>query len=132
MKRNVLIVEDDLAMRVFIRCSVLKSDLNVEKVYEAGNGKEGLKILKKIRIDLLLTDINMPIMDGMKMLYHIRRHPMLRKVPTTVITTIEDKKLVDTIDRWGLGYIHKPFTQQELEKQILKMDRKRYGYALYG
>jgi two-component system, chemotaxis family, chemotaxis protein CheY len=124
MKRNILIVEDDPTMRVVIKHTLEKSDIELGEVYEAGNGEEGLDMLQKHKIDLMLVDIYMPVMDGMEMLDHARDHPDFRDIPAVVISTENDEQRIDAIVRRGMGFVHKPFTQDLLADQIFKLDNK--------
>lgn len=120
MKRNVLIVEDDPAMRVVLRRTLTQSRLEIGDIYEAGNGKIGLEMLGKYRVDLMLVDIYMPVMDGMEMLDYAADHPEWRDIPAVVVSTENDEKRVDAILRKGMGFVHKEFTTDLLEEQIRK------------
>lgn len=118
MKRNVLIVEDDPTMRVVIRKTLVESSIEVGDIFEAGNGKEGLEMLEKHSIDLMLVDIYMPIMDGMEMLDYAADNPDFRDIPAVVVSTENDEKRIDAILRRGMGFVHKEFTTTLLEEQI--------------
>lgn len=121
MKYNVLIVEDDLTMRLIIKQTLVESNLDIGEIYEAENGKIGLEKVDKYSIDLLLVDIYMPVMDGMEMLEHIDNQSDLKNIPTVVISTEKNEKRIDAIIRKGLGFVHKPFTKDLLEEQIKMM-----------
>jgi len=121
MNRNILIVEDDPAMRVVIRQTLDRSKLDYDEIFEAENGREGLKMLDEHKIDLLLVDIYMPVMDGMEMLDHVRDHPVHHDIPVVIISTENDEKRIDAIVRSGMGFVHKPFTRDLLEDQIVKL-----------
>lgn len=121
MKRNFLIVEDDLAMRILIKKILMESDLEIGEVFEAENGKLGLEMLEKNPVDVLLVDIYMPVMDGMEMLEYVREHPDFMDIPAVVVSTENDEKRIDAIVRKGLGFVHKPFTREFLADQIIKI-----------
>ncbi len=125
MYPNILMVEDDRTMRIVIKSILLRVGFVADQIYEAVNGKEGLEILRQYDIDLILTDINMPVMDGLEMLGHIRSHPDFTEVPTIVITSRRGEKLVNTITKSGMGFIHKPFTWQTLKKKIISFIGER-------
>jgi two-component system, chemotaxis family, chemotaxis protein CheY len=125
MKKNILIVEDDLAMRIIIKKTLIESSVQIDEIYEAGNGKEGLEMLEVYRIDLILVDIYMPVMDGMEMLDNISDHSEFCHIPAIVISTENDEKRIDTIVKNGFGFIHKPFTQDLLEDYILKLEEPK-------
>jgi len=118
MKRNVLIVEDDPAMRVILKRTLTKSSLEIGEIYEAENGKIGLEMLAKYNIDLMVVDIYMPVMDGMEMLDYAADNPDFRDIPAVVVSTENDEKRIDAIMRRGMGFVHKEFTAQLLEEQI--------------
>ncbi|HKL15614.1 MAG TPA: response regulator [Balneolaceae bacterium] len=120
MKRNVLIVEDDPTMRVVIKRTLLESSIDVGEVYEAENGKEGLDMLAKYSVDLMLVDIYMPVMDGLEMLDYAADNPEFRDIPAVVVSTENDEKRIDAILRRGMGFVHKEFTTTLLEEQIKK------------
>lgn len=120
MKRNVLIVEDDPTMRVVIRRTLMESSIDVGEIFEAENGKEGLEMLGKHSIDLMLVDIYMPVMDGMEMLDYAADNPDFRDIPAVVVSTENDEKRIDAILRRGMGFVHKEFTTTLLEEQIIQ------------
>ncbi|TVQ65243.1 MAG: response regulator [Balneolaceae bacterium] len=121
MKRNYLIVEDEPTMRMVIRKVLLESGLEIDKIYEANNGKEGLQALEKFPIDVMLVDIYMPVMDGMEMLDHVMSDPRFENIPAVVVSTENDENRIDAIIRKGIGFVHKPFTKELLKDQIIKM-----------
>ena len=129
MKRNILIVEDDHVMRHIIKRTIAEIGIEVKKLYEAINGQQGLEILKYYKIDLMFTDINMPIMDGLEMLAHMRESLGFKHIPSVVISSENDERLVRALSDSGLGYVHKPFTLQTLEEQIAKLETDAYGWA---
>ncbi|SMO67355.1 response regulator [Gracilimonas mengyeensis] len=120
MKINVLIVEDDAAMRVVLRSTVLSVDDGIEigEIYEAENGREGLDVLENEKIDLMLVDIYMPIMDGMEMLEYTYDHPEWKDIPAIVVSTENDEDRIDAIMRKGLGFVHKPLTHVLLKDKV--------------
>lgn len=120
MKRNILIVEDDPAMRVVIRRTLMESSIDVGEIFEAVNGKEGLEMLAKHPVDLMLVDIYMPVMDGIEMLDYAADNPDFRDIPAVVVSTENDEKRIDAILRRGMGFVHKEFTTALLEEQIRK------------
>lgn len=124
MKHNVLIVEDEPTMRVLIRQILERSSIDIGEIYEAENGREGLEMLEKHPVDLMLVDIYMPIMDGMEMLDVVADNPDLRDIPAVVVSTENDEKRIDAILRRGMGFVHKEFTASLLEEQIQNKIKK--------
>ncbi|NGP87409.1 response regulator [Fodinibius halophilus] len=123
MDINVLIVEDDPTMRVVLKNTVLsvEMDFKVNEIYEAENGKEGIKVLEKKDVDLMLVDIYMPVMDGLDMLDYVHDHPDFQHIPAIVVSTENDEQRIDAILRQGLGFVPKPLTHLLLKDQIAKM-----------
>jgi len=135
MYQNILIVEDDLITRFLIKRILMEMEPGFNQIYEAVNGKKGLEILQRFNVDLILTDINMPVMDGLEMLGRIRSNPEYKDIPVVVITSKMDEKLERAITESGLGYVNKPFTGQILKKEILNLkenkdvDLEKAGYV---
>lgn len=123
MKINVLIVEDDAAMRVVIKNTLLSVEMDIEVVdiYEAENGREGIKVLEQHDVDLMLVDIYMPVMDGLDMLDYVHDHPDFQHIPAIVVSTENDDKRIDAILRKGLGFVPKPLTHVLLKDKIVNM-----------
>jgi len=82
---NVLIVEDSPTMRQLIAFALKR--IRGVRIVEANDGVDGLKKLSSERFDLILTDINMPIMDGLKLVSLVRNDANYRSIPIVVITT---------------------------------------------
>ena len=119
MAKNILIVEDSAAMRSMID-SIL-GDLGGEEfaITEAQNGFEALKILPRVKFDLILTDINMPDINGLELLAFLKSNPRYREIPTVVITT--EGKEEDRRRGLALGadeYLIKPFSPENLITSI--------------
>lgn len=119
MLTDILVVENNRRLRFNIEQTISRMDLAVNNIYQASNGKEGLEILQQQSVDLILTDINMPVMDGLEMLGQIRSDPVLPNVPTIVISSRRDAKLLKAISSCGLRYLRKPFSWRGLRKKIL-------------
>ena len=113
MKVKVLVVEDNNAMRNLI-ATALDQHLEVD-VYEAENGFAALKLLPENEFQLILTDINMPDINGLELITFLRQHPSYKEVPILIITTEageEDRKRGLAIG--ANGYLVKPFTEGDL------------------
>jgi two-component system chemotaxis response regulator CheY len=113
MKVKVLVVEDNNAMRNLI-ATALDQHLDVD-VYEAENGFAALKLLPENEFELILTDINMPDINGLELITFLRQHPSYKEVPILIITTEageEDRKRGLAIG--ANGYLVKPFTEGDL------------------
>lgn len=110
---KILVVDDSAAMRQLL-CLALKRLGNVELV-EACDGLEGLKSVRQGDIDLALIDINMPNMDGLNMIRHIRSDPQYGQMPVVIITTKNSTDSRDMADKLGVDhYITKPINQSQV------------------
>jgi two-component system, chemotaxis family, chemotaxis protein CheY len=114
---NILVVEDSPTMRQLIGFAIKR--IPNTKVFEASDGVDALKKLSSERIDMILADINMPVMDGLKLVGLIRTDPAYKDLPVIIITTEgaeEDKKKAMAIG--ANAYLTKPIQTQELMKLI--------------
>ncbi len=122
MAYNVLIVDDSPAMRLFVRRVVDMSGIDRGDCYEAGNGREALAVLRCQSVDVVLSDINMPVMDGEQFLRQIEADEKLRSVPVIVVSTDRTETRVERMISLGArGYITKPFLPQTLREEIEKV-----------
>ena len=114
MVYNVLVVDDSPSMRSVIKKTILASGIDVDEFYEAADGVEALAALRKHRLDIILTDFNMPHMDGMELLQIIKRDDQLKNIPVVVTSVEGSRKRVDAfMEKGAAGYIKKPFTPEE-------------------
>jgi len=122
LAKSILIVEDSASMRSMID-SIL-GDLAGEEfvITEAQNGFEALKLLPRVQFDLILTDINMPDINGLELLAFLKSNPRYREIPTVVITT--EGKAEDRQRGLALGadeYLIKPFSPENLIASIKRL-----------
>lgn len=119
MAYNVLVVDDSLAMRAVIKKTILASGIAVKDFFEAANGEEALAVLKEKSLDIVLTDFNMPVMDGMELLRAMKKDTQLKTIPV-VITSVEgNRSRLETFNLLGaVGYIKKPFTPEEARDKL--------------
>jgi CheY-like chemotaxis protein len=89
------------------------------EILEAANGVEGLKILRQGGIDLALVDINMPVMDGLKMTQMIRQDPHLANLPIIIITTEGKEEIREKARELGIEhYVTKPINQSQVVNTV--------------
>ncbi len=119
MAYDVLIVDDSQMMRKWIRKSVILSKFDVGECWEAEDGRAALEVLKDHWIDLILTDLNMPRMDGLEMLKEIRKNEVLRNVPVVLVSTEKSEERLRELQALGIqGYIQKPFFPETIAETL--------------
>ena len=119
---RALIVDDSSVMRKIVERSLRQAGLDGLVVREAGTGVEGLEILRAQNVDLILTDINMPSMDGLEFVHRIRSENLAPGVPVVMITTESSEDHVkQAIQAGARGYIRKPFTAEQVKERVLPL-----------
>jgi two-component system chemotaxis response regulator CheY len=119
---RVLIVDDSSVMRKIVERSLRQAGLDPMVVLEAGSGVEGLEVLSSQSVHLILSDINMPSMDGLEFLRQIRAQNLAVGVPVVMITTESSEEHVkQAILSGAQGYIRKPFTAEQVKERVLPL-----------
>src|SRR5579859_1466529 len=119
MAYRVLIVDDSPVMRSFIRRVLALSGFEVGECMEAGNGQEALEQLAAGRVDVILTDINMPGMNGEELLRKLGADGVLNTIPALVISTDATKeRILRMLSLGAEGYMSKPFTPETLREEL--------------
>jgi two-component system chemotaxis response regulator CheY len=115
MAANVLVVDDSGTMRGMIKRTLAISGLDVGEIYEAGNGIEALAQMAKHPISVVLLDINMPVMNGVKLVTRIRDDERLRDIPVIIASTEGSETRIQELMAVGArGYVRKPFRPEQL------------------
>lgn len=121
---RTLIVDDSSVMRKIVERALRQAGLDPMVVVEAANGAEGLEALKAGAVDLVLTDINMPVMDGLEFVRQIGVQGLAPGVPVVMITTESSEEHVkQAIQAGARGYIRKPFTAEQVKERVLPLLR---------
>lgn len=118
MGMNILIVDDSSVMRTMILKTLRMSGLSLGEVYGASNGLEGLEILNRQWTDLVILDINMPVMNGEDMMIRMRENQETRNIPVIVISTEGSKTRIENLVKMGAVFIRKPFTPEIIRDAI--------------
>lgn len=119
MAYNILVIDDSKTVRTMILKTIDIAGIPYNKIHQACNGREGLEILKKEWIDLVLTDINMPEMNGLEMIAEMVADNLLQTVPVVVISTEGSETRIAELKKQGIvGYIRKPFTPEAIKTVI--------------
>lgn len=119
MSSRLLIVDDSPVMRSFVKRIVSISGFPVSEMLEAANGAEALTKLTERPVDLVLTDINMPVMDGEELIRKMKSVQSLRDVPIIVVSTDATHHRVEALLSLGArGYLAKPFPPERLSELL--------------
>lgn len=123
MPKCLMIVDDSPVMRSFVKRTLLAAGLEVHTCLEAANGRDALEKLRALtpdrRIDLILTDINMPVLDGEGLLAELKRDAALASIPVVVVSTDSTEQRVGTLMRLGASdYVRKPFPPERLSEVL--------------
>jgi two-component system chemotaxis response regulator CheY len=114
MAFSILVVDDNRMMRGMVARAVGMSGLNIARVVEAGDGAQALEAMRRQWIDLVLLDINMPVMDGEEFLTQVRADLALRATMVIVVSTESSLPRIARLKAQGAGFIHKPFRPEQL------------------
>ena len=128
MAFTVLIVDDSPAMRSFVKRVLDLSGFDMSTCHEAGNGKEALELLANEWVDVILTDINMPVMNGEQLVQSLAASDSLRSIPVIVVSTDRtDDRVRQMISLGAKGYVKKPFQPEELREELEKVLEAAYA-----
>ena len=117
---RALIVDDSSVMRKIVERSLRQAGIELKQVLEASNGAEALAALQENAVDIILCDINMPVMDGLEFVKKLSGVPKAKGVPVVMITTEgSEAHVVQAISAGARGYIRKPFTADQVKEQII-------------
>jgi two-component system chemotaxis response regulator CheY len=114
MSLNILIVDDSAVMRSMILKSLRMTDLDIGASHQATNGLEGLTLLNEHPIDVVIADINMPVMNGEEMIRRMKAEESTRNIPVLVISTEGSETRKESLSRQGVAFIHKPFSPEQI------------------
>jgi two-component system, chemotaxis family, chemotaxis protein CheY len=114
---KVLVVDDQYSVRQMTRMAL--EEIGFRHIHEAENGVKAMETASLQPLDLIISDYNMPEMDGLGLLRAVRGHPTVRKVPFILLTGRGDKELVVKAAQSGVNnYLVKPFTAETLREKI--------------
>ncbi len=118
-KIAVLIVDDSSVMRKIVERALRQGGLDLGEVREASNGAEALTEAQKGSLDLILSDINMPVMDGLEFLKSLASVEPAKGVPVVMITTEgSEARVVEALSAGAKGYLRKPFTPEQVKERV--------------
>jgi len=122
MSFNVLIVDDSNSIRTVIKKIVTISGFQMDNCLEAGNGREAMELLAHNWVDVIISDINMPEVNGLEFLELLAKNETLKEIPVIMITTEgSDQRMKEAFARGAKGFIKKPFLPEEIKKVLYEV-----------
>ncbi len=118
---EVLVVDDNRIMRDMVARSVAMSGLPIAQVRQAADGRQALEALRSGWTDLVLLDLNMPVMDGETFLRELRADTALRDTLVVVVSTESSGARIERLRALGAGFVHKPFTPEALVGEVHRL-----------
>ncbi|HEY2391174.1 MAG TPA: response regulator [Candidatus Angelobacter sp.] len=120
-----LIIDDSSVMRKIVERSLRQAGIELSEVMEAGSGVEALAALQNKKPDLILSDINMPLMNGLEFVKKLQDVAGMKDVPVVMITTeASESHVVEALSYGAKGYIRKPFTPDQVKEHVLPLVKK--------
>ncbi len=119
MRLNILVVDDSGVMRKMVLRALTESGLDLGTVFEAANGREGLAVIERETLDVVLLDIHMPVMTGEELFMHLKSSPKTKSLPVVFISSESSSARIETLMERGAGFIHKPWSAEDFRAQIL-------------
>ncbi|HTV64194.1 MAG TPA: response regulator [Bryocella sp.] len=119
---RMLIVDDSSVMRKIVSRALQQAGVSIGEILEASNGREALDILQREKVNLILSDINMPVMDGLEFVRQLQGVGNAKEVPVVMITTEgSESHVMQAISCGARGYVRKPFTPDQIKQHILPL-----------
>lgn len=119
MTLDVMIVDDSAAIRKILQRVLRQAEVPIGEVFEAGDGREALGMLETRSVGLILSDINMPNMDGLEFLGQLKASNHLKSVPVVMVTTEGSQaKVMEAVELGAAGYVRKPFTAEQIKEKL--------------
>jgi two-component system chemotaxis response regulator CheY len=126
MSIRALIVDDSSVMRKIVERCLRQAGMDLGQVLEASNGAEGLALVSENTFDLILSDINMPVMDGLEFVRRLKEMDNAKNVPIVMITTEGgEKSVLEALSLGAKGYIRKPFTPDQVKEHVIPVLRSQ-------
>lgn len=120
MAIDVLIVDDSAAIRKILQRVLRQTEMEIGNILEAGDGLEAFNMLKDNKVGLILSDINMPNMDGLQFLGKLKSEADYKDVPVIMVTTEGNQtKVMEAVQLGAAGYVRKPFTAEQIKEKLV-------------
>jgi two-component system chemotaxis response regulator CheY len=119
MGLNILIVDDSATARGVLAKALRMTGLPIDAIHYGGNGFDAFAILRKNPVDLLLSDLNMPDMDGFELLERMKEEDLLDSIPVVIVSADADDSHLKRLVAMGVkGFLWKPFTPEEFNRLV--------------
>lgn len=119
MAFNILLVDDSATVRAVISKALTLAGVDINELYQAGNGQEALDVLEKDWVDLVFCDISMPVMDGEELVSAMNENGMIQSIPVVIVSSAGSEPRVARLKEKGVkDYIQKPFTPERIREVV--------------
>lgn len=119
MALDILVVDGSAGIRKILQRVLRQTGMAINAIHEAGDGQQALHVLHGQKVNLVLTEINMPNMDGLQLLAAIKRSAEWASIPVVMITTEGREARVAEAARLGaFGYVRKPFNADQIKESL--------------
>ncbi len=119
MGYSILVVDDSDTVRAVLEKTLRVSGVDVSGIHQAGDGRAALDVLKDNWIDLVITDLNMPEMNGFALIDAMLADDFLKSIPVIVVTTEGSAVRMDELKKKGIkAYVRKPFTPERIREAV--------------
>ncbi len=115
MSYTIMLVDDSKTQRAIIKRILGMSEADISEIIEAENGKDALEKLECLKVDIIFSDLNMPVMDGEKMVELIKANDDIKEIPIVIITSKASDAVRINLEKLGVvDYMTKPFTPEDI------------------
>jgi len=122
MPFNILVVDDSASMRKVLRKSIMMCQIGEVTFFEAENGQAALEVLKNEWVDLVFTDINMPVMDGFELVSNLNDDEIHKNTPIIVVTSDLSAENADAAKQNNIKHIvYKPFRPESIRELLINL-----------
>ena len=119
MAWNILLVDDSITVRAVVQKALQIAEVPYRTIYQAGHGREALEVLESQEVDLVITDLVMPEMDGEALVAEMGRRGLLQRTPVVVVSSASGEDRLKRLEELGVkGFIHKPFTPEQIRRTV--------------
>jgi two-component system chemotaxis response regulator CheY len=119
MAFNILLVDDSATVRAVINKALNLAGVDINELFQAGNGQEALEVLESQWVDLVFCDISMPVMDGEELVDNMNLNGMIESIPVVIVSSAGSEPRVARLKEKGVrDYIQKPFTPEHIREVV--------------